>query len=877
MLLQRPGLVLWGALLALTLSVNPGDVQAQSIRLDLTNSSLAVGLGQVVAQGEVDVVYAQRLVQGVVVSCSYRGATPLNALRCLLRGTNLEARSTGPRQYVIVARSRTARERTVAGVVLNGSSGQPLPGAHVLLVDLGRGAITNRTGFFSFPAMREGPQRVQISFLGFTVLDTLVNASKGSSRFRLTPQAIMADEVLVQSTQLRPGDRTPLPGMSAPPMTRLERLPAALGGRDLLEALSWLPGIRRSGEVTGGLLVRGSGPDQNLYLLDGAPVYHPWHAFSLISTFQTETFRSVRVYRGAFPAEFGGRLSAVLDAELSDGRGPEPEARAAINAHSGRFLIETPIGSRSSFMLGGRRSYIDRLIGDSHPVSDEFGRRDTLRTGYYFYDWTAKLVFRPDDKSRLSFTSYRGRDDLDLRLPFDLSLDLSSWLRPTDLLFEVKEFWRNRVFSARYERLLSARWYLTATAYDSRYEAQEGIFLRPTLSSSVRSSYGVDIRDLGARIDVDFFRSDRHQLRMGAQVVSREFSSSIDALVEYNPDLSERLQETSRSTAVEISGYLQDTWQATNQIEVIAGLRTVAFGSDRIARVEPRLSAQWSVDPQLLLIRASLTRSYQYLHRIKERQSFLYDIVSSRWIPSSRTTSPARGTELALGVESRPRGMELSAGVYLRNQKHILLPRDVYQSKSELVGPGIEIGALLGQYVAGEARAMGLELGASGNRNGFFGSVAVTFERSETRAREIGEQRFRPARFDVPVSVQAYAERRVGAWGYGIGAHVRSGYPLTIPEARYELSGPLGDEPVAYLYRTSPNNGRLPAYWRVDANVTRTFGWLDMDWRVQLQLYNVLSHRNVIDRLFEPTGTSVRTVDRRGLPLLPLFEIEIVL
>lgn len=861
----------------MAVSVNPGGVRAQSIRLDLMDTPLIVGLGQVIAQAEVDVVYAQRLVEGVLVSCSYRGSVPLTALRCLLRGTDLEARSTGPRQFVIVARSSAARERTVAGVVLNGSSGLPLAGAHVLLVDLGRGAITNRTGFFSFPAMREGPQRVQISFLGFSALDTLVNASRGSTRFLLSPRAIMGDDILVQSTQLRPGDRTPLPGMSAPPMTRLERLPASLGGHDLLEALSWLPGIRRSGEVTGGLLVRGSGPDQNLYLLDGAPVYHPWHAFSLISTFQTETFRSVRVYRGAFPAEFGGRLSAVLDAELSDGRGPEPKARAAVNTHSGRFLIETPIGARSSFMLGGRRSYIDRLVGESHPVSDESGRLDTLRTGYYFYDWTAKLVFRPDDKSRLSFTSYRGRDDLDLRLPFDLSLDLSSWLRPADLLFEVREVWRNRVFSARYERLLSARWYLTATAYDSGYEAQEGVFLRPTLSSSVRSSYGVDIRDLGGRIDVDYFRSARNEVRMGVQLVSREFSSEIDALVEYNPHLSERLHENSRSTAVEISGYVQNTWQATNRVEVIAGLRTVAFGSDRIARAEPRLSAQWSVDPQLLLVRASLTRSYQYLHRIKERQSFLYDIVSSRWIPSNSKTSPARGTELALGVESRPRGMDLSAGVYIRDQRHVLLPRDVYQSKNELVGPGIEIGALLGQYVAGEARAMGLEMGAAGNRNGFFGSVAVTFERSETRARELGEETFRPARLDVPVSIQAYAERRVGAWGYGIGAQIRSGYPLTIPEARYELSGPLDDEPVTYLYRASPNNGRLPTYWRVDANVTRAFNWLDMDWQVQLQVYNLLNHRNIIDRLFEPTGTSVRTIDRRGLPLIPLFEIAIVL
>ncbi|NNE70530.1 MAG: TonB-dependent receptor, partial [Rhodothermales bacterium] len=753
-------------------------------------------------------------------------------------------------------------------------TGLPLPGAHVFVTERSLGTVTSRTGTFAFPTMPEGPQRVRVSFLGYATLDTLLNARPEPHRLTIAPSLVSTAGVIIEAPEIRPGDQAPLPGMLAPPLALLERLPASLGGQDLLEALSWSPGVRRAGEVTGGLLIRGAGPDQNLYLLDGAPVYHPWHAFSLISTFQTETFRSARLYRGSYPAEFGGRLSAVLDADLADGSGTEPEVSAALNTHSARFIIEAPLSRRASFMLAGRRSYVDRLIGRQHPVSDAAGRVDTLRTGYYFYDWVGKVVFRPDDRSRLSIMSYRGRDELDLRLPFDLSLDLSSWLRPTDLLFEVGQFWRNSVVSTRYERLLSARWYLVATAHHSRYQAAEEAFLRPSLSSSVRSDYQVDIRDTGVRLDLDYFHSATNRMRLGVQAVGRDFESDIDALIDYNPNLSERLREASNSRAVELSAYLQSTWLVSRSLEVRSGLRASAFGSDRIARIEPRFSVQWTGHPRLLLIRASYNRTHQYLHRIRDRHSFLYDLVSSRWIPSSRSVAPARGTEAAFDVESRPGDWSLRTSAYWRSQAHVLLPRDAFQAKSELAGPGIDIGTLLGQYEAGDARAVGVEGSAAFQAGGVLATLAASVERSETRGPS-DPAGYILARYDVPVSLRSYLERRTATWSYGIGAIVRSGYPITVPVAAYQASGPLDDEPTTYLYRPATHNGRLPLYWRLDANVGRRFDFLDLSWHAQLQVYNVLNHRNIIGRFFEPEGAGVRVVQRRGLPILPLFELRV--
>lgn len=878
-MVSKAGRSLFVALAAVVLGAGIGpltDASAQTITVAAQASDLAVELSAVADQAGVDLVFAQRLVRGRTTDCNYRGTSARAAFDCLLRGTELEVRSTGPGQFVLVRQTAPKRRLGIYGVVVDADTGLPLSGAHVLVADRGLGSATNRTGTFAFPTMPEGPQRLRVSFLGYAILDTLVQAQREPHELALEPQPVSPGNLLVEAPELRPGDRTPLPGMLAPPLALLERLPAAVGGQDLLEALTWSPGIRRAGEVTGGLLVRGAGPDQNLYLLDGAPVYHPWHAFSLISTFQTETFRSVRLYRGSYPAEFGGRLSAVLDAELSDGAGPEPKVQAALNTHSARFLIEAPLSKRASFMLGGRRSYVDRLIGREHPVSDDAGRLDTLRTGYYFYDWMGKVVFRPDDRSRLSIMTYRGRDDLDLRLPFDLSLDLSSWLRPTDLLFEVGEFWRNRVVSTRYERLLSARWYLVTTLHDSRYQAAEQAYLRPSLSSSVESDYQVDIRDTGMRLDLDYFHSATNRMRFGVQGVARDFESTIDALINYNPNLSERLRDRSVSRAVELSAYLQSTWLVSGSVEVRSGLRAAAFGSDRIARLEPRLSIQWSAHPRLLVFRASFNRTHQYLHRIRDRHSFLYDLVSSRWIPSTRSVSPAKGTEVSVDLESQPGAWSLRGSAYLRKQDHVLLPLDIFQSKAELAGPGIDVSSLLGQYEAGEARAGGIEGSAGYQRRSTLASLSVSIERSETRGPS-DLNGFVRTRYDVPVSVRSYLEHRGPAWNYGVGMTARTGYPVTVPVASYQASGPLDEQSTTYLYRPTAHNGRLPLYWRMDASIGRRFEALDMKWLAQLQLYNAFNQRNVIGRFFEPRGTGVEVVQRRGLPILPLFELRVEL
>ncbi len=868
-------------------SAGAPDGRAQAIHLDVRAAPLAEALALLSDQAGVDVVFAQRLVSGRRATCRYTGADAAAALACVLKKTGLRADFVREGQYVLVAenasggtspRSPPLPLGTLSGFVIDGETGEALPGAHVFLMDRQVGTTTNEAGYFALPAVSITPHRVRVSYLGYHVIDTLLVMETMAATVALHPITLTGDELVVEADRREAIDLNEASGAVAFPVSRLEDLPSSLGGQDLFQALEWMPGVQRAGEVTGGLIVRGSGLDQNLYLLDGAPVYHPWHAFSLISTFQTDTFKDIKLYQGAFPAEHGGRLSAVLDAELKDGNRVQPRVVAAINPLNARFVIESPVTKNSSFMIAGRRSYLDKIIGRRHPVTDNSGRRDTLRTGYYFYDWSAKMTFRPGARSRLSLSFYTGRDILDLRLPFDLSLDFSSWLRPADLFFEVDQKWGNTLYSARYQYLASRRVYVTVTGYHSRYEAAEGTLIQPTSSASVVSQYGVRLEDLGLKVDVDYYRSLAHRIRAGVQVVDHRFRSDLHAVLTRSPGTVDTVNERSRQRDLEMAAFAQDVWQPSPRWQIQPGLRLSFFSGGAYTRLDPRLSVQYAAAPERLVFRASVSIQVQYVQRLRDRFSFLYDLVSSRWIPAGEGVRPSRGGQVSFGMEGRPRaGLVLSAEAYVRGARRVLLPRDEFQTKDGLEGPGIEVGTLLGQYVTGRERSYGVEVAARAERGPWQVLLSYAAGRSLNRAPALGETDYRPTRYDVPSALRSLLQWENRRWRVALAALWRSGYPITVPVARYVLTGPLDDAPTPYLYRPRINNGRLPAYLRLDVTAGYRFAWLGAQWQAELHLYNALNRRNVIGRFYDPAEEVVRGKDRRGLPLLPLFEFKMEL
>jgi len=863
-------------------SIEGPAARAQSpIEIRVTDASLKTALAQVRAQADLDLVYAERLVEGRTTSCAYSGADRAAALACILEGTGLRAERVRRRQFVLVADTSDetdAPPRTsLTGYVLDAETGERLPGAHVYLTDLGAGTTTNQDGYFVQSGLPPEDYAVRISYLGYQTVDTTLTAGAGPVRIALASASIESEGVVVEAGSTRFDENERLPGMMSVALNQLDRLPS-LGEPDLFRALQWTPGIRKSGVVGGGLSVRGGNPDQNLYLLDGAPVYHPWHAFSLISTFQTQTLRSTDFYRGTFPVEHGGRLSAVLDAQMKDGSRRRPKAVAALSVLSGRFRIESPLTSSTSFMVSGRRSYLDKLIGRRHPVTGENGRRDTLRTGYYFFDTSAKLAHRFGPNHRLSLSYYHGRDDLDLRLPFDLSLDFSSWLRPADLLFEVAQNWENRVVSGQHRYLAGDDLFVTTTGYYSGYRAQEASFVQPTTTASLRSDYGVQLSDAGGKVQVTYHQSVSHEWTAGLQVSSLQFESTLDSDLQRSSGTATQRVQDSRVSAAKVAGYLQDTWTPTPKWTVEPGVRASYFSGGEYVHLAPRLSAQYVVDPRWLVLEGSAGLHVQYLHRLRDRYSLAYDLVSSRWIPASDRVRPATGGQVGVGTYTQLRpGWTLELDAYARETRHTLVPADVFQEKEGIDGPGIDIGALLGQYVTGSERTFGLELSTLYEQGPWRARLVTSAGRTFVQAPARSGLRWRPSNLDIPLSVRTTLGWDRGAWRATVATELRSGYPITVPEARYRLGDPATESPTSYLHRPRVNNGRLPPYLRVDLTVSYRFQLLAADWTATADVFNVINRDNILDQTYRPTETGVSVNRQRGLPILPLVELEMEL
>ncbi|MEM8484603.1 MAG: TonB-dependent receptor [Bacteroidota bacterium] len=877
---------LW-ALALFVLFSSPRISNAQTIDLDFEKVPLTQALTTLGSQTGVDFIYAVRLVSRHNTTCTYAGTDTDAALDCLLKESNIFAKRLHARQYLL-APLRPASGAInapdaylpplIQGRILDAVTGVALPGAHIYIPDIRRGTTSDRSGQFSFSQKQDTVYYAHVSYIGYKTAKSRLYPKTQPFTIYLQPIALEATTVLVEAQGDEEADLAAVPGLVALNIQDLDNVPSFGGEKDLFQTLQWTPGVHKAGVFNNDLLIRGGLADQNLYLLDGAPIYHPWHAFNLVSTFQTDSFDRIKLYRGSFPAQHGGRLASVLDARLKDGNRANPKTIASFSLLSGRFMIESPLTKRTSFMISGRRSYLDKVIGTEHPVQDASGRRDTLRTGYHFSDITSKLSFRPNRQHKLSFTFYSGGDELDLRLPFDLSLDFSSWLRPADLFFEVEHNWGNRLYSMQHQYVHTDRLLFTTTAYRTSYNATESELVRPTSSSLVQSRYHVRVKDIGVRTDIDFFLSSRHHMQGGYQVIGHTFNSSLISTLQRSESSTKYQDQTSDLTAFEVATYIQDNWQPNNKWLIQPGLRLSYFSGGQYTFLSPRLNVQYIVNPRYLILKGAIGRQVQYMQQLRDRYSFMYDLVSSRWIPTSDNIKPSTSVQTSLEAESQILPwLKLASEVYWRDSENILLPRDEFQTKDGIDGPGIEVASLLAQYTPGLARAYGMEFTGIIERGHWRWLLSYTGGRSKSKAPTLNESSFRPTRFDVPRAVKSAIIRQYTDWHLTLSTTIRSGYPITVPVAQYDLSGPGEDEPTQYLYRPQINNGRLPAYIRFDMSVGYRFDMLGAKWHTKFHLYNFTNKRNVIDRFYDPTGETVKIQNRKGLPILPLFELEMEL
>ena len=444
---------------------------------------------------------------------------------------------------------------TIAGYVTDADSGEPLAWANVLLPGSDRGTTTNAAGYYALPDLPPGLQTLRYTYMGYRPLQRRIGVRAGQRRrvdvaLESRPIAVTGAQVVADREEEERAIQT---GFVALESRQFRELPAT-AETDILRGLQLLPGIQAASDFSSGLYVRGGGPDQTLVLLDQIPLYNPAHAFGFFSTFNADAIRDMSLHKGTYPANYGGRLGAVLDVANRDGNRHHFAAQGGVSVIAARTTLEGPVGD-GSWMFSGRRTYLD-------PVLAAMRRSGIDVPDYYFYDVNLKVNQDFGNRDKTSVSAYFGNDLLDFELT-----DATSFLLE----------WGNHAATTKWTHIFSPRVFGNFLAARSRYQSVTSFNLveTPLLFRSV-------ISDLSLKSDFDCYLSSEHTLNLGAIASRFDF--------DYQQSFNRESQLDVSIRPFELAAYAQDEWRIDALTTARIGLRASYFSEGDRLHAEPRIS-----------------------------------------------------------------------------------------------------------------------------------------------------------------------------------------------------------------------------------------------------------------------------------------------
>lgn len=733
------------------------------------------------------------------------------------------------------ARAQTA---TLSGYVRDASSGETLLGATVQATPERGGApsgtVTNTAGFYTL-TLPAGRYRVQVSYVGYAPrTETLELRGDRRSDVELQPEDEQAEEVEVTGEREEENRRI---GVATLPVEDVRSLPAVLEP-DVFRSLQLLPGIKAASDFSSGLYVRGGGPDQTLILLDRTTVYNPTHFFGLFSTFNPDAIKDVRLYKGGYPAEYGGRLGSVLDLYNRDGNDRHLDGTASVGLLASRAMVEGPLPrrddgtSRGSFMLAARRSTLEPLLAalkeaDVNGIPDRF----------YFYDLNGKVGVNAGDDDRVNASFYAGRDYVVLPFLEDATVNLT---------------YGNYTGSVGWTHLFSPRLFSTFTATASHYYSTPRFEITGTKFESP-----IRITDFSARGDFEYTPSQQHTLKAGFWAGNLVFrlEQSFGGRKGFSPRLGGQYAQA----------YVQDRWTPSDRVSVEGGLRTSYFSDGNHLRFEPRLNVEVKPTPRVRL-QAGYGRFYQYLSLVSNGAFTAADF----WLTAADNVPPSYGDQFVVGVKTNlTRRVNLDVEAYYRTM------RDLFEYDPYVPDPA---GLAYEEALRfGDGYAYGVETllqGTLGRLEGFAGYTFAVTRRRFPDFPQPGQRAYYAPKYDRTHDANLVANVRLGrGWKATSVFTYGTGQAYSVVTGQYRQSGsPFSSGTQANLV-SAFNQGRLPAYHRLDVGFTKEgrFPLWGADYELQLQLLNVYNRKNVWFYFYNPdaeTGLLERTtVNQIPVPL----------
>ena len=772
---------------------------------------------------------------------------------------------------------------TISGYVQEAESGEKLIGGTVYDLNSGKGTITNDYGFYSLTLPKDSI-RLRISYIGYQtqIFETFLEADV-SKIFYLKDQMLKEVEILSsQEEQVHIKAEMSTVDLS---MDKVKSLPALLGENDIMKTIQLLPGVQTGSEGSSGLYVRGGGPDQNLILLDGVPVYNASHLFGFFSVFNSDAINSTKLVKGGFPARYGGRLSSVIDIKMKEGNMKKFHGQGSIGLISSKISLEGPIiKDKTSFIVSARRTYLDILArpfiaaSQRNQSTKDGGDPNNISTnngGYFFYDFNAKINHKISDKHRLYFSHYMGKDKAYLDAVDNYSYDSTVGTDTTNSILR----WGNIISALRWNYMPTNKVFINTTLRYSKYDfliafGNNSTETTNSITTNQNFSYAYvsNIEDWSGKVDVDWMPNPDHLVKFGVGDIYHTFTPGVNQFQFSNSQDSISALDTTfganKHYAHEISGFIEDEWTVNGRLKGNLGVHYSSFlvGNSHYSSIQPRLSFRYLIDDQTSF-KLGYAKMAQFLHLLTNSG---IGLPTDLWVPATEKIKPQFSDQIAIGLaRTFNNKFEVSLEGYYKTMDNLIEYKDgasFFDSQTDwqdkvFIGRGVSYGGeLLIEKKVGKTT----------------GWIGYTLSWTDRQFDSINFGNSYPYRYDrrhdigIALTHEFNDNVNLGiVWVYGTGNAVtlaREAYSSFNSSMIDNINNfNLPGQSIEVGHISNRNNYRMPSYHRLDVsvNLKKQKKWGERTW--SFGVYNAYNRQNPFYLDF--------TTDNNGNPQLSQFSL----
>ena len=713
---------------------------------------------------------------------------------------------------------KAQEKTTVNGTVKDKMNGESIMGAVIKVDQLANVVVTsNEYGFFAI-SLPKGKYDLRISYVGYEEKRIPITLNEPMSIPVFLESKNQLVEVVVESKRKDDNLIKAQMGTETLNMKSISRVPVLFGEKDVLKTIQLLPGVKSAGEGNSGFYVRGGAADQNLILLDEAPVYNASHLLGFFSTFNSDAIKDATLIKGNGPAQYGGRLSSVLDVKMKEGNNKNYIVNGGVGLISSRLSIEGPIQEdKSSFILSGRRTYADIFVKANEKFKDNI---------LYFYDFNAKANYKIDDKNRIYFSGYFGRDELGLGTSFGIN-------------------WGNKTGTIRWNRVMSNKLFLNTSFIYSDYNYDVSL-----KNGETKFNVNSNIKDVNVKQDYTYYFNPKNTIRFGFNTILHTITPSI-----FSGTVNNSVNKVGRN-GLENAIYFNNNFKANQQLTLDYGLRVSAYtlmggdvyniynGDEKTSSIllqknafgktylnlEPRITGNYRIN-ELSSVKLAYARNVQHLHLLSNATA---SSPSDQWIGNSYNIKPELADQTSIGYSRNFQNntYELGAELYYKKMQNQLDYKD---------GTNINtIADVESALLYGMGRAYGFELLAKKKMGIVSGWISYTLSKAERKIEGINEGEWYNAKQDRThdISIVSIVELN-SKWSVSGVFVYYTGDAVTFPTGKYSFEGQ-----TIYQY-AKRNANRMPTYHRLDLSVTyenKNKNKRETSWN--FSLYNVYGREN---------------------------------